>query len=93
MTRESRDQTQDESVMTREPGVNTNGSTRGQSWRVEAKKPVREHLTWQTPPVWSAIGSIMLIIAVMLFDHPSPFKYGLLLAAQACYLASIVRRD
>jgi hypothetical protein len=44
-------------------------------------------------PVWSWVGSVVLIAAVLIFDGPSAGKYALLFMAQLAYLASVLMRD
>lgn len=69
-----------------------NGQAITQSWMVEQKRPAREPRNWDDVPLWSGLGSIVLIVAVIFFDHPSVTKYVLLFLSQILYLLSILLR-
>lgn len=59
---------------------------------MEAARSARERIPWHDLPVWSGLGSVALLLGVLLFDGPSPVKYGMLVLAQLFYLMSIIRR-
>lgn len=70
-----------------------NGKADDQTWLIEKVSPAGARVNWEDIPLWSGIGSVVLIVAVIFFDHPSVTKYALLFLSQICYLLSIVMRS
>jgi hypothetical protein len=60
----------------------------------KSSTPWRQSPSWlEEVPVWSGIGSVVLLTAVLAFDEPHMGQYVLLFIAQLFYLASVLMRD
>jgi hypothetical protein len=61
---------------------------------VRTQSSPRHTASWlEDVPVWSGIGSVVLLTAVLAFDEPHMGQYALLFIAQLFYLASVLMRD